>query len=111
MTVAELIEHLKTLPQGYLVVYRCGSDMAELETHEIRVDRGVRHHNLPDTVRDYRESEWRNADRIKVCPLCKKWLYPSGQWKPVVCPHCHAGIMQPGKAEPEFVDVVQFPGN
>ncbi len=37
MTVAELIEFLKTQPQELTVLYRCCSDQVELEAVEIRI--------------------------------------------------------------------------
>lgn len=63
MTVKELIEHLQTLPQDYLVVYQRYSDLTKLEASDILVahacDRSVvQHHNQPDLVREYREHEW-----------------------------------------------------
>lgn len=81
MTVRELIAHLQTLPQDYLVAYQCCSDSAKLEAEEITVihatdKRVIQHHNMPDMIRDYREWEHHKSGPI-----------------------------------PHFIDVVMFPGN
>lgn len=65
MTVAELIEHLKTLPQDLEVVYMRYSDYTFLEADEITIAHGVKrdkwiaryHRTMPEAdqykVRDY----------------------------------------------------------
>lgn len=107
MTVAELIEHLKALPQEHLVVYRCCSDMSELAADEITVKRAVRHHNLPDRVRDYSEREWAPGVKVKVCADCGKWLRQHHK----ECCWCQSSDIQEHDMIPRFVDVVEFPGN
>lgn len=81
MNVAELIEHLKTLPQGHLVVYQACSDMNTLQKEEISV--------------------------TKVCLKCRKWT----NMKDTICPYCHLAWLATQEKVPEFVDVVMFPGN
>src|SRR5579859_3403789 len=105
MTVAELIEHLETLPQDYLVVYRSCSDMNVLEANQIEITRGVKHHNLPDTVRDYNEWEWRPGTMVWHCNKCGWITYCEG-----LCPRCKM-LMSREEKRPCFVNVVQFPGN
>lgn len=88
MTVRELIEHLQTLPQDYVVGYCCCSDTSLMDADEICVchaadKKVVKHHNMPGCVRDYREWEWEKQ-------------VPGGP--------------KPGMV-PEFVDIVVFPGN
>lgn len=61
MTVAELIEELKLLPQDYVVTYQCCSDYSLLEPGEVRVGNPkdfVEHHNMPGVVRRYNKREW-----------------------------------------------------
>ena len=84
MTVKELVEHLQTMPQDYLVVYRACSDCTKLEADDINVysaeqKKVVQHHNMPDRVMDY--SEWQYEPKGKLTN------------------------------EPKFLDVVMFPGN
>lgn len=110
MTVAELVEHLKTLPQGHLVVFRSHSDMNALEAKDIEVTRGVRHHNLRDTVRDYNKYEWEPGTTVWACrnPTCPQGLWWANYQRK--CPYCSKELVEQPK-EPEFVDVVMFPGN
>ncbi len=107
MTVAELIDHLRTLPQGHLVVYRACSDMNVLHSSEVTVARGVKHHNLDDVVRDYTEWEWKPGAKVGVCPKCSKWTNRIDE----LCPYCRLAWLITQDKVPEFVDVVQFPGN
>lgn len=105
MTVAELIEHLKTLPQGHLVTYRAWSDMNVLMSSDITVTRGVKHHNLQDKVRNYNKWEWKPGTLVWFCEKCYWWASYQRQ-----CPHC-GDLLKSQEAKPCFVDVVEFPGN
>lgn len=102
MTVAELIEHLKTLPQGHVVVYRTSSDMYKLQLEGIRVGRAVRHHNLKDAIRDYNEQEWKSKKKVWICEKCYWWANYERH-----CPHCGV-LLKHQAAEPRFVDVVEL---
>ncbi len=87
MTVRELIKHLETLPQDYLVVYKCCSDYTKMDADEVIILNAedkeiVQHHNIPDQVRSYRSTEY-----------AKKY----------------EGM--PKNSEPKFLDCVVFPGN
>lgn len=106
MTVAELIEHLRALPPTHLVVYRACSDMAEMEAAQVVVTRAVKHHNLPDTFRDYYPAEWSAERVVWVCPKCGMWTAIERK-----CPLCRSVSLEPRPMEPEFRDVVMFPGN
>ncbi len=109
MTVKELIEHLEKLPQAHMVVVWTGSDMLELDEDQIKVERGVRHHNLPDTVRTYKEYEWCKPMLVWVCPECKKWMKSvKSPRRNSVC--FHLSPLEQRLAEPDFVDVVELGG-
>lgn len=81
MTVRELIAALQEMPQDYTVAYQCYSDYSMMQADEIKVrhasdKKAVRHHNMPDEIREYNAYEYAK-----------------------------------GSQEPEFVNVVIFPGN
>lgn len=85
MTVKELIEHLQTLPQDYIVGYRCCSDAKQMEADEISVihasdKKVIQHHNIHWAIRDYSPSD-----------------FGEGPFKIAM--------------EPQFISVVMFPGN
>ena len=85
MTVKELIEHLQTLPQDFMVAYELHSETKLMEPDEIRVVRMadkklVKHHNMPDWLRAYSPYEWEKGGS-------------------------KSGLT------PEFVNAIVFPGN
>ncbi len=69
MTVRELIKHLETLPQDFEVAYQCCSDVSAMEAIDITVHfaeekRIIRHHNMSEGFRYYRDYEYRKVTMI-----------------------------------------------